>query len=457
MFYYTYEHDVRGRLYVVQTSLNYQGDKMARALVYFKEKSIFDLNWFKIALMRLYGSKAKTKNDLIKDFNKNEKIFINYKTNFIKFLDNSDFWLLISYCIEYNKYLKFKKFNKNVDYKTHIFISLDATCVVMQMFVLLTGASDYLDCLNLVEKKEKGIGDLYTVLITEFITKLNNSKLNKNDQILWKKIKIIINNNFLWRKILKRVFMTWNFGLKAYGVKKKIKEALIKNDIILSFEKFQFLFLNILKFLKSNKFLNKLNIILEILDQSKEKTFGDIKKLHFYIKLKGGFVLNEHKKDYIIELYYNKIEKKKIIIDRIIDGVRLQCQSTQQFKLNSLDFRKTKTALQANIEHALDATWLKGTILYCLKNNINSLGVIHDCVLTPLGDVDKVSNCFKLALKDLFKDKNQFKYLLISFKQNLLGRPLNTIELNIINNFIKKNYTRKKKIDFLNLDYVIFP
>lgn len=458
-FYYTYEYDMRGRIYARQTVLNYQNSKMARGLVYSYTKSLFILDWFKISIMRLYGSEAVTKEELILDFDKNEKLFLNYEDNFTKFLNNDDFYLLIAYCIEYENYVNFKKENKYSDYYTHLIIGVDATCSVLQIVVLLVGLNEYLDSLNLLVKKEQGIGDFYMVLINEFKKSIEYKKkfYSIQDLTLWENIEMLINTKKLWRSLLKKVIMTWNYGVTKFGVNEKIQKVLFDNNINFDDRMFFLLCKEVTEFLTKHPFLSSLRILIDIINLNEDKFLPEIS---LNINFNSGYVLDSNNNcDVIMKLKYNKLKKVITKIDRGTGKNRIQKEYTQIFLDETIDKKKTKQAIQANVIHCLDSVWLKNTILYSKQKDIKFLGVIHDCAFVQLGDIDNVMLSFKQGLQDLFSNENQLKFLLISLTENIKQREITELELIEIESYIKNIRKGKKapSIDFLNLDYVVFP
>jgi len=149
-FYFMFESDVRGRLYPKSSSLNYQGEPLAKALIHFYEESKFDLDWFKIYCVRLYGAELSMKSlvNMLEYFDKDLSVLMkDYKQNNI-WLKAEEPFIFLSCCLEYERYLLFKE-----DYKTGFPIYFDATCSALQLISLLFNLDEYKNDLNLSNKK----------------------------------------------------------------------------------------------------------------------------------------------------------------------------------------------------------------------------------------------------------------------------------------------------------------
>lgn len=133
--------DYRGRIYCNVEYLNYQGIELAKALLKFSkgEKVLLSdtvsINYLKIFGANCFGFDKLSFYERIKWIDENEEGIINFENgNLIE--KASSKLLFISFCIEYNKYLK--ALNNNEGYFiTHLPIQLDATCNGFQHLSLL--------------------------------------------------------------------------------------------------------------------------------------------------------------------------------------------------------------------------------------------------------------------------------------------------------------------------------
>ena len=180
-FYYTYQVDFRGRIYPLADNLNYQGEQLAKVLVYFKRESKMNLYWFKIYAARNYGLPAyvNTANKILQYFDDYlSKKMITFEYDFF-WLDCDEPWIFLNCCIEYKKYLHLGDAN----YTTGMPIYLDATCSGSQLIHLLFRLNEYAVDLNLVKKTADDIiGDLYIKMIFDYREYL---KKNKENYLKW--------------------------------------------------------------------------------------------------------------------------------------------------------------------------------------------------------------------------------------------------------------------------------
>jgi len=449
-FYFPGRNDFRGRYYFDNNVLNLQNDKMIRGFIKFRYYSIFDLKWFKIAFISLYGIKLKTKDDYLIKFDELETEIIELNLDFIFNSENP--WQILAYSLEYIDYLEWKadECNENKVYETNLPIFFDATCSVGQLVSLLVGNKKYLGALNLVEKGEEGLGDIYIVLIKEFLDGLNGLE-SEEDIILCKNLnkRISFTNLQVWRKYLKHTLMPIFYGLTDKGMRSNLIRDSNKLNLKLNIDLINFIWINLVKFKDNNSFFRVLFLINEVFEIEK------IVALKFYVNNKG-FVTNKQDNMMTLLLNYEEIDKKIIVLDKIIQGERIKKTATFLLSKGLVDNEKQLLALKANLIHTLDALWLHLTAIHCEKLGVKDLIPLFDCLGCQFGDIDKVLYSFKYALGAVFSNKEQFLNILINIKKSQ-NNGICTNEEKFRLKQLVEGYSHELNIDFLNLDYVVFP
>ena len=79
---------------------------------------------------------------------------------------------------------------------------------------------------------------------------------------------------------------------------------------------------------------------------------------------------------------------------------------------SQLDLRKLQTSITANFIHHLDSESLMRTVLeYTQETKNKPIFTIHDCFMVPAPYKQKLIDCFKKSLIDIYNDKNVLKCL----------------------------------------------
>ena len=457
-FYYPVTIDYRGRLYYLVTVLNIQHKKLARSLVVFYEKGNFDEYWFKIAFCRIYGvsqDSVKVKSDFIKYFD--DHFFNKILELDLDFMLKSESpYETINYCLEYVKYYNYKESGNKEIFQTDLPIYFDATCSVGQLLSLLTGNFKYFEALNLTRKDEKGLGDIYIVIIKEFFEYLKNNE-EKIDKLLLEQLKILFpfSNLKLWRKFLKKEIMSFFYGRTDKGFKRGLLEKVGELKLSLEESLIDFIYLHFLEFKDQNEFFNIISLLNEVV-------LEDGSHIWEFFLYEKGYTIEKENSDLHLIFHNLKEKKEKYIIDRITPH-KGRKQLTVNFKnvTSELDKEKNVTSLKANLTHGLDAHWLKLTGILCLEDGIKSFIPLFDCVGCRYQDIYKVLYNFKKALSILFSDKDQFLNILISIKKSQNNGYISVEDRyklrNLVNKFSGWKDSKYLEMDFFELDYVVFP
>jgi len=392
-FYFTYQVDFRGRLYVVSDYLNYQGDKLVRSLLRFNKKKKFDLNWFKIYISSLYfgildmsGNKLLNKFELINDWTF-EKVWVNNL-----WLNAKEPLLFLSAMLEYDRY---RLVGEN--YESGFIIWLDASCSGSQLISLLFSIDNYADSLNLSPSHyDKNIGDYYLNMVNLF------KSLYKEED--WFKQNFLSFSDEKWRKLMKRIIMTLNYGLQESGMLLKFKDELSEMGLTMKTDVLKILCKNFYKFMEENILFKNMELFSELILLLR---IGYKKGIIFESGLKGLDPLDIEDIDVkVTQKYYKKLKGRLYFRKFKNNQLKNKGVTFSVLDRNKLDLKKQGIAIKANLIHHIDSLWVFSTLFKSLDLDLN-LGVIHDSFGTHSSYVEELNYILKLSLKELFNDKEQ--------------------------------------------------
>ena len=470
-FYFVYEVDFRGRIYAISDYLNYQGDKLARNLIYFFQESKFDLYWFKIFCVRKYGFThlINSADNMINYFDTELKsLMIEFRSNNVWF-KAEDTWSFLNCCLEYENYLLFGD-----NYKTGMPIYFDATCSGSQLVALLFGIEDYEDVLNLNKKtSQESIGDFYLENIKEYKNNIKNliDKVNlelKKDSLnnIDKEYSIedfniivkLIKEDKTWRKFMKHILMTKNYGLTKPGLYKKLQEK--NKELRLGLEVFQMIFLQktIWQYFKEHKIFKSLDIISDIV-----KDLSKFDKSLVIMASEKGIQLDKKDSLWLFKQRYHEQIIKVITYDKTFNDIltKRKKRITHQISfikqdLEKIDEKQQALAVKANLIHFLDSLWIYMLVLKYveLKQNINILP-IHDCFGVLMHDIVNLNTNIREVLTIFFQDRENLLKLLLQLERHKLNK-LSKEDKEYIEK-INTQYIGNLKINLSNSYYLIFP
>lgn len=422
--YIPYNLDFRGRVYPLNTDLNFHASKLSRSLFLSENLSVFNLNTFIIYIVRCYYKKKYNDQESINLFyEKLNKIVINFrKENYYEDISKAqNLYAFLSCCIEYEQYLLWQKLNnkekiiENNIYKSNFIISLDATCSGSQILSLLVKENSFFEALNLKNNNE--IGDFYLFYINEF----KKSKFYTSDiEILWNQSLFGKLSDSELRLFFKNIIMTFNYGLTFIGFLEKFREnfnkfsklknIIIDNDICKKLSKTFWEFSRGLRFMILSVFFNKLVLLYNKLGLNIE-----------WITPLNNKITQKYLKEKIIKLdiRLNFLRKKKnsksekLSINDFIKTINIKVKN-----FNEIDVLKGSRALTANYIHSMDSS-----LLFFVVNEFNNankfIACVHDCFFINTCDVDFVLDSYKKALIDLFLKSNILDEFLISINNDL--------------------------------------
>ena len=340
-----------------------------------------------------------------------------------------------------------------LQYKSGLPIWFDASCSGSQIISLLFGIDTYANSLNITVKKESDIlGDFYSLIISDFKTFLSEiCQNNAEQQFLFDSIeKNSLTNKIIWRKFLKKIIMTMNYGLTKRGVLSKLYEANRLLNLAMTKNQIKFIHLNLWDFLLKEPLFKRMQLISNLVFKLAESH----KKSLIIYSNSHGFTSNINKATRRFKQKYNINLKKIIKTDRkafknVVFSKRVSHQLTLKKNVKgTIDSRKQAVAIKANLIHHLDGMWIHNVILNIIKNKIKTnILVIHDCFGLPMSNIDYLRSLILESLEHLFKNEKNIEELVLQLI------PSNK---SISQSLLKK--WRSRKIFNLNKClYLIFP
>lgn len=442
-FYLPIRLDYRGRIYCVTEYLNYQGSELAKALLLFSKgnkvliSDTLSINYLKVFGANCYGNSLNKKSfeDRIKWINENETNIINFDNG--KLISKAENKLLfISFCFEYNSFLKFVRQNTTDSFITHLPIQFDASCNGFQHLTLLIKDLTLYKELNLSESKWSDMPkDFYSFVALKikeyFIKESINNNLDNDTKESYKKLSALN----IHRSLIKKSIMTIPYNASAYSIVQYIKEDfnkiylrrsapdykspadfdsdiqndtanyIFKGDPNIKFKEIDFQSLrkalNIVLFNDYPKLKSLLNYLKEI------AKISNVLKVQIPWVLPSGLLVQQQ--------YYSTktIKVKPFIYSK--DLLNLKIIDKKQF--NS---RKQIRAFMPNLIHSLDAASLALLINEFFKENKQqNFYSIHDCFAVTCNNIPIIIEYLKAAYCIIYSKENYLSELDAGFLNNI--------------------------------------
>ena len=232
------------------------------------------------------------------------------------------------------------------------------------------------------------------------------------------------------RKIVKRNVMTYGYSSRLFGFKNQIMDDLmrqldrkVKNGDLDSHPFTDDFHTQVL----SAEYLAKQNwtAINEVISSAKEG-MAFLQELSHLVSN-----ANEHMHWYTpvqfpaAQFYPQRTVKKiKVYLHDRTANVRKRTQvSLKDVKVNTIDVRKSKTAIAPNFIHSLDSAHLIQTVLCMLKKRpaVKDFMLIHDSFATTPAQTEKLYHGIREAFVEMYNDRNYYSELLETCI-NRLGR-----------------------------------
>lgn len=421
--YIPYNLDFRGRVYPLNTDLNFHASKLARVLFLSSEERYFDYKIFKIYSVRCYYKENYNDEKSINLFD--EKLYqkmLNFNDNEIFnlfVLKANNVFAFINCCIELKKYINFLEMQRSnlikldEKYYSHFIISLDATSSGSQILSVLLKDMQFFKALNL--SGDNQINDFYMTFIDEYKKSKFFLKINK----YWKN-SVFENLNFNeLRSFFKNIIMTFNYGLTYIGFLEKFRKNYITYCV-----------------------LKKYSIDYEICNEIAKSFWKYSREIRFMllhtvfgelVEIYGKFGLDVEwftpidtkitqkyfiEKSVKLDVRINKL--RQLVNDKtMLDSHFLKKITVKVKDFTKTNYRKSSLALTANYIHSLDSSLLFFLINEFKKKNY-FIACVHDCFFVHTSNVDLVLNSYKKGLIDLFLKTNLLDEFFIKINDNLL-------------------------------------
>ena len=456
-FYFIYQIDFRGRIYVVSDYLNYQTNKLVRAIIRYNKKQLINknsevINWLKVVTVRKFlGSTKESFNWFVNYFDENLEVLI--KDWIFNRTDvNEFFWLkadepyyFLSLLFEW-----FRFFTSDNNYYSGFIVFFDATCSGSQIISLLLGCDKYAESLNInISSVNTKIQDYYMFVVQEF---LDYCELNCKNKSFYSELLKTYDHNTL-RKFFKKIIMTINYGLTKKGMKFKFKEQLVEMNKLDDWSSYNIdQFINLFySFLENLVLVKSLNILIGYISFLIKNNRDFIVYTSF-----DGFTFDKKNSDLMIGLNYNKKDYFKYSYSLSKNYKRKRKQMSLVFFNKERNKEKEIRAFKANYVHHIDSI-----IVYSLINNIESCNIdistIHDCFGIKLNDIDSFNQQYRNVLIKLFSEEHNFlNWLKYLFKKDisdveLLNALLKELEL------LRFNRNNSIIINVKQSFYIVFP
>jgi len=421
--YIPYNLDFRGRVYPLNTDLNFHASKLARVLFLACEERIFDYKIFKIYSVRCYYKENYNDEksiNLFDEFLYEKMLKFNDDAVFDSFvLTASNLFAFINCCIELKKYINFLEMQRrnliklDEKYYSNFLISLDATCSGSQILSVLLKDMQFFKALNL--KDDSQINDFYITFIDEYKKSKFFYKISK----YWRgSVFELLSFNEL-RTFFKNIIMTFNYGLTYIGFLEKFRKNYITSCVLkkftIDYEICNEIAKSFWKYSREIRFMLLHTVFSELVEIYGK--FGlDIEwftPINTKIMQKY-FVEKSVKLDVRINKLRNIVKDKKMLDSHFLKKITVKVKD-----FNKLNYRKGSLALTANYIHSLDSSLLFFVINEFKKKNY-FIACVHDCFFVHTSNVDLILNSYKKGLIDLFLKTNLLDEFLIEINNNLL-------------------------------------
>lgn len=239
--YFPVRLDQRTRIYCTPEYLNYQSNDLAKSLLSFSKPGILSkddkdsINNFKSygALLYKSGFGKNSRSYRTKWVDENNNRILNFRTNdIIDTADKDSRACFVSFCFEYERFIKFMDNVELSTFSTYLPIQLDASCNGYQHISLLTRESKVFEKLNLTPStKDDKPEDFYNYVLVETKDYINKmvSLIEENDNMYnktmdsYKRLSVIA----LTRSMIKKAIMTYGYNAGAITMVDYIKGLLV--------------------------------------------------------------------------------------------------------------------------------------------------------------------------------------------------------------------------------------
>lgn len=318
-------------------------------------------------------------------------------------------WQFLAFCFEWAGFVE-----KGDSFVSHLPIALDGSCSGIQHYSAMLRDSVGGGAVNLIPADSPA--DVYQLVADKVLIEVTKDLQNGTEDSLTEEGTHLQGTKTLaaqWlsfgitRKLCKRPVMTLAYGSRQYGFKDQIMMDILLPAARDMGENFPF---DKQGHKASGYMATKIWEAVTVTLVAAGQAMDWVKEVAAVANRAKQSIEWVTPAGFPVEQSYQNT--KSIQVDTAING---RIQMRLDIALDSLDFRKQKSAIAPNWIHSLDASHMVMTICACKAAGIDSFAVIHDSFGTHAADTDSL---FALV-RDTFVDMYTNHEVLDSFKQNV--------------------------------------
>ena len=395
--YFPHTLDFRGRLYANTAFLNPQGEDSARGLLEFsrgKPLGSSGYAWLKVHLANCFGEDKISLEERVEwtDANSDEIMLCGIDPLQSRFwMDADKPWQFLRACIE------FTCCNGNIDYISHLPITVDGSCNGLQHFSAMLKDEVGGCATNLIPYDQPQ--DIYEIVREHTVTRI--SRDTDSEFLFWHKV--------LNRGLVKRPVMTTPYGATLYGMREQIHQELKKQlDKGVQFQGIDATsdLWPHCKYLASHIY----EAIGEVVISSRVgmKWLQDVSRAMskadrpIYWTLPTGFIVKQK--------YIKSVVKQ---IKTVINGRMASLYAGVLHEDQRMDKSRQVNGIAPNFVHSLDACHLMMTIVKAKDEyGIEDFSVVHDSFGTHACDIEQLGMVLRETFCELYTGD-----ILLNFKK----------------------------------------
>jgi DNA-directed RNA polymerase, mitochondrial len=395
--YFPHTLDFRGRLYANTAFLNPQGEDSARGLLEFsrgKPLGASGYAWLKVHIANCFGEDKISLEERVEWTDEHQDDIMGCGIDPLTsrmWMDADKPWQFLRACIE------FTCCNGNVDYISHLPITVDGSCNGLQHFSAMLRDEVGGCATNLIPYDQPQ--DIYEIVREHTVTRI--SRDTDSEFLFWHKV--------LNRGLVKRPVMTTPYGATLYGMREQIHQELKKQlDKGIQFQGIDATsdLWPHCKYLASHIY----EAIGEVVISSRVgmKWLQDVSRVMskadrpIYWTLPTGFIVKQK--------YIKSVVKQ---IKTVINGRMASLYAGVLHDDQRMDKSRQVNGIAPNFVHSLDACHLMMTIVKAKdKYGIEDFSVVHDSFGTHACDIEQLGMVLRETFCDLYTGD-----ILLNFKK----------------------------------------
>lgn len=419
--------DFRGRLYP-SCEINPQGSDLHKGLLQFHKGSpIMDqesANWLYIHAAGVWGNDKVSMQDRIKWVEDNREYFmmtLEDPEGMVKWWSQADKpWSFLAVALDIARFMK-----EGFGYISKIPVHMDATASGIQILSAMGRNPEAAPLVNLTQGDKQTPNDIYMIVRDRVVEMMDHDIDNPplEERVVMQQL-LKFREEFLDRKLFKKVVMTLPYGSKDYGIKDTLAGVIkSRKEMIRVFgEKTD---------LKVAKIVAKYTIkaIKELLPETvimRDQIKGYCKlfnkaNMQFAMVTPDGFPMVQRvEKSSLKQLRTKSLHSFSVVTHTM---------SYKKFTKGAVDTRAALDSCSPNVIHALDSTHARQTVLECSSQyGMTQFHMIHDSFGVPAGEAPLLAKAIRDSFVDIHSAFNLDKALTDSIKMNL-GDDVETPEV----------------------------